>query len=160
MSGLTHLDETGRARMVDVSDKDITQRVATARATVTMQPATARLIASGGVAKGDVLAVAQVAGVMAAKRTPDLIPLCHPLPITGVDMHFELDVEHARLEIRATVRVTGRTGVEMEALTAASVAALTVYDMCKAVDRAMSIGSVELLHKVGGKSGEFIRPLA
>jgi cyclic pyranopterin phosphate synthase len=157
MTQLTHLDERGRARMVDVSDKDVTRREATARAVVSMQPETARLISSGGVAKGDVLAVAQVAGVMAAKRTPDLIPLCHPLPITGVDMTFDLDVDHARLEIRATVRVTGRTGVEMEALTAASVAALTVYDMCKAVDRAMSIGPIELLHKAGGKSGEFVR---
>jgi cyclic pyranopterin monophosphate synthase len=157
MTGLTHLDESGRARMVDVSDKDITRREATARAVVSMQQATARLIASGGVAKGDVLAVAQVAGVMAAKRTPDLIPLCHPLPITGVDMTFDLDVVNARLEIQATVRVTSRTGVEMEALTAASVAALTVYDMCKAVDRGMSISNVELLHKAGGKSGEFTR---
>jgi len=156
-SGLTHLDESGRARMVDVSDKAITQREATARAIVSMQPETARLIAAGQMAKGDVLAVAQVAGVMAAKRTPDLIPLCHPLPITGVDMTFDLDVDGARLEIHATVRVTGRTGVEMEALTAASVAALTVYDMCKAVDRGMSIGNLELLHKVGGKSGEFVR---
>ena len=158
MSRLTHLDESGRARMVDVSDKDVTRREATARATVTMQPETARLIAAGGVAKGDVLAVAQVAGIMAAKRTPDLIPMCHPLPITGVDMAFELDVEAARLVIRATVRVTGRTGVEMEALTAASVAALTVYDMCKAVDRGMRIGDIELLHKSGGKSGEYVRP--
>src|SRR4030081_3076189 len=158
MTELTHLDESGRARMVDVSDKDITRREAPARAIVSMQPETARLIASGGVAKGDVLAVAQVAGVMAAKRTPDLIPLCHPLPISGVDMSFDLDVDRARLEIRATVRVTGRTGVEMEALTAAAVAALTVYDMCKAVDRGMSIGNVELLHKAGGKSGEFNRP--
>jgi len=157
VSGLTHLDESGRARMVDVSDKDITRREATARAVVSMQPETARLIAIGGMAKGDVLAVAQVAGVMAAKRTPDLIPMCHPLPITGVDMTFDLEVERARLEIRATVRVTGRTGVEMEALTAAAVAALTVYDMCKAVDRGMSIGQIELLHKVGGKSGEFVR---
>jgi cyclic pyranopterin phosphate synthase len=157
MTGLTHLDESGRARMVDVSDKDITRREATARAVVSMQHETARLISSGGMAKGDVLAVAQVAGVMAAKRTPDLIPLCHPLPITGVDMSFDLDVERSVLEIRATVRVTGRTGVEMEALTAASVAALTVYDMCKAVDHGMSIGKVELLHKAGGKSGEFVR---
>ena len=157
MSQLTHLDESGRARMVDVSDKDVTRREATARAVVEMQVETARLIAAGGVAKGDVLAVAQVAGVMAAKRTPDLIPLCHPLPISGVDMQFELDVERGRLEIRATVKVTGRTGVEMEALTAASVAALTVYDMCKAVDRGMRILNVELLHKSGGKSGEFVR---
>ena len=156
-NGFTHLDEAGRARMVDVSDKDITRREATARATVLMQPETARLIASGGVAKGDVLAVAQVAGVMAAKRTPDLIPLCHPLPISGVDMTFDLDVERAQLEIRATVRVTSRTGVEMEALTAVSVAALTVYDMCKAVDRGMTLNNIELLHKAGGKSGEFSR---
>ena len=158
MSGLTHLDATGRGRMVDVSDKEVTRREATARAVVEMQAETARLIASGGFAKGDVLAVAQVAGVMAAKRTPDLIPLCHPLPITGVDMAFDLDEARARLEIRATVRVTGRTGVEMEALTAASVAALTVYDMCKAVDRGMTISDIQLLHKVGGKSGEFVRP--
>jgi cyclic pyranopterin monophosphate synthase len=152
---LTHLDERGRARMVDVSDKDITRREATARAVVSMRPETAQLIASGGVAKGDVLAVAQVAGVMAAKRTPDLIPLCHPLPITGVDMNFSW--RGSALEIQATVRVTGKTGVEMEALTAVAVAALTVYDMCKAVDRGMSIGEIELLHKVGGKSGEYIR---
>lgn len=158
MSGLTHLDESGRARMVDVSEKDITRREATARAVVRMEPSTAQLIASGGIAKGDVLAVAQVAAVMAAKKTPDLIPMCHPLPLTGVDVHFELDQQRAELEIQATVRVTGRTGVEMEALTAAAVAALTVYDMCKAVDRAMSIHSIELLHKSGGKSGEFVRP--
>ena len=155
---LTHLDESGRARMVDVSEKDITMREATARAVVRMQVETARLIASGGVAKGDVLAVAQVAGVMAAKKTSELIPMCHPLPITGVGMAFSLNAEAGELEIQATVKVTGRTGVEMEALTAAAVAALTVYDMCKAVDRGMSIGNVELLHKVGGKSGEFIRP--
>jgi cyclic pyranopterin monophosphate synthase len=157
MTELTHLDERGRARMVDVSAKDVTRRQATARAVVTMLPETARLISKGGMAKGDVLAVAQVAGVMAAKRTPDLIPLCHPLPISGVDMTFDLDAPAGKLEIHATVRVTGQTGVEMEALTAAAVAALTVYDMCKAVDRAMSIGQVELLHKAGGKSGEFIR---
>jgi cyclic pyranopterin monophosphate synthase len=142
--------------MVDVSDKDVTRREATARAIVTMQLETAALIKSGGMAKGDVLAVAQVAGVMAAKHTPDLIPMCHPLPIAGVDMAFEWRAP-AELEIRATVRVTSRTGVEMEALTAAAVAALTVYDMCKAVDRGMSIGTIELLHKVGGKSGEFVR---
>jgi cyclic pyranopterin phosphate synthase len=157
MNGLTHLDETGRGRMVDVSDKAVTRREATARAVVEMQADTARRIASGGMAKGDVLAVAQVAGVMAAKRTPDLIPLCHPLPITGVDMAFDLNVDAAQLEIRATVRVTGRTGVEMEALTAVSVAALTVYDMCKAVDRGMTISNIQLLHKAGGKSGEFVR---
>lgn len=154
----SHLDESGRGRMVDVSHKHVTARQATARAVVTMQPETARMIAAGQMAKGDVLSVAQVAGVMGAKRTPDLIPLCHPLSLSGVDMSFDLDIDRAQLEIRATVRVTSRTGVEMEALTAAAVAALTVYDMCKAVDRAMSIGSVELLHKVGGKSGEFVRP--
>jgi cyclic pyranopterin phosphate synthase len=143
--------------MVDVSDKDVTRREATARAVVRMQVETASLIASGGMAKGDVLAVAQVAGVMAAKKTSDLIPMCHPLPISGVDIHFELDQERGQLDIQATVRVTARTGVEMEALTAASVAALTVYDMCKAVDRAMSIHTIELLHKSGGKSGEFVR---
>jgi len=156
-SGLTHLDESGRARMVDVSDKDITRREATARGLVLMQPETARLIAAGGLAKGDVLAVAQVAGVMGAKRTSDLIPMCHPLPITGVDIAFDLDVERGQLEIRATVRVTGRTGVEMEALAAVSVAALTVYDMCKAVDRGMTVTEIQLLHKIGGKSGEFVR---
>ena len=155
MSELTHLDERGRPRMVDVSDKDVTRREATARAVVSMRPETARLIASGGVAKGDVLGVAQVAGVMAAKKTSELIPLCHPLPISGVDMQLEL--QGSQLEIRATVRVTGRTGVEMEALTAVAVAALTVYDMCKAVDRGMTIGEIELLHKAGGKSGEFVR---
>jgi cyclic pyranopterin monophosphate synthase len=157
VTGLTHLDASGRARMVDVSDKDVTRREATARAVVRMQVATARLIASGGVAKGDVLAVAQVAGVMAAKKTSDVIPMCHPLPISGVDMQFELDAQRGQLDIRATVRVTARTGVEMEALTAASVAALTVYDMCKAVDRAMTIEHIELLHKAGGKSGDFVR---
>lgn len=156
-TGLTHLDENGRARMVDVSDKDVTRREATARGLVLMQPETARLIAAGGMAKGDVLAVAQVAGVMGAKRTSDLIPMCHPLPITGVDMAFDLDVDRGKLEIRATVRVTGRTGVEMEALTAVSIAALTVYDMCKAVDRGMTLTEIQLLHKMGGKSGEFRR---
>ncbi|MBI2756290.1 MAG: cyclic pyranopterin monophosphate synthase MoaC [Chloroflexi bacterium] len=154
----THLDASGRARMVDVGAKDVTHREATARALVRMLPETLHLIQSGGAKKGDVLAVAQVAAVMAAKRTSDLIPLCHPLPITGVDVAFRLDPERSLVEIQATVRVSGRTGVEMEALTAASVAALTVYDMCKAVDRGMSIERVELLHKVGGKSGEFHRP--
>ncbi|MBV9168667.1 MAG: cyclic pyranopterin monophosphate synthase MoaC [Chloroflexi bacterium] len=158
MTGLTHLDASGRARMVDVSEKDVTRREATARARVRMRVETARLIASGGVAKGDVLAVAQVAGVMAAKKTSDLVPMCHPLPISGVDMRFDLDEERGELEIQATVRVTARTGVEMEALTAASVAALTVYDMCKAADRGMSIHEIELLQKSGGKSGTFSRP--
>ena len=157
MARLTHFDTEGKAAMVDVSAKAETERVATAKGSVIMQPETLALIAAGEMKKGDVLAVARLAGIMAAKRTPDLIPLCHPLPITGVEMTFEMDVDRARLEIQATVRVTGRTGVEMEALTAAAVAALTVYDMCKAVDRGMSIGNVELLHKAGGKSGEFVR---
>ena len=143
--------------MVDVADKEATTREAAAECIVRMAPETLRAVREG-TAKGDALQVARVAGIMAAKHTPDLIPLCHPLPITGVSMNFDLDVDHARLEIQATVRVTGRTGVEMEALTAAAVAALTVYDMCKAVDRGMSIGNVELLHKAGGKSGEFARP--
>ena len=154
---LSHLDERGRARMVDVTEKASSKRAATARARVLMQRETLRLIQEGRVAKGDVLAVAQVAGIMGAKRTPDLVPLCHPLPITGVEMAFDLDERTASLEIRATVRVSGPTGVEMEALTAVSVAALTIYDMCKAVDRAMTITDVQLLHKVGGKSGEFAR---
>jgi cyclic pyranopterin phosphate synthase len=156
-SDFTHLDESGRARMVDVGAKPETERTATARCRVLMKPATFELIRTGGVKKGDVLAVAQVAGVMGAKRTPDLIPLCHPLLLTGVDLDFRLDPSLPGLEISATVRVSGKTGVEMEALTAVSVAALTVYDMCKAVDREMVIDQVHLVHKAGGKSGEFRR---
>jgi cyclic pyranopterin phosphate synthase len=143
--------------MVDVGDKDVTRREATARARVLMLPETLRLIQEGRAAKGDVLAVAQIAGVMAAKRTPDLIPLCHPLPITGVDLAFTFDEAGSAIEVQATVRVASRTGVEMEALTAASVAALTIYDMCKAVDRGMTITDVQLLYKAGGKSGVFQR---
>jgi cyclic pyranopterin monophosphate synthase len=157
MTELTHLDASGHAHMVDVGSKEVTQREATARAVVAMAPETLRRIQTGGLRKGDVLGVAEVAGIMAAKRTPELIPLCHPLPISSVDLAFEFDSAGSRLEIRATVRVVARTGVEMEALTAVAVAALTVYDMCKAVDRGMTIESVALLHKVGGKSGEFIR---
>ncbi len=157
MSDLTHLDTHGRARMVDVSAKDDTVREATARALVLMKPDTLELIRTGGVAKGDVLAVAQVAGIMAAKRTPDIIPMCHPLPISGVHLSFSLDEERSAVEVLATVRVVGKTGVEMEALTAVSVAALTIYDMCKAVDKDMTIDGICLLHKVGGKSGEYIR---
>ncbi len=156
-SPLSHVDAAGRARMVDVTAKEITQREATARARVLMRPETLRLIREGRAAKGDVLAVAQVAGVMGAKHTSDLVPMCHPLPITGVEMAFSFDADASAVEIQATVRVAGRTGVEMEALTAVSVAALTVYDMCKAVDREMTISDVQLLHKVGGKSGEFRR---
>ncbi|MGE3269700.1 MAG: cyclic pyranopterin monophosphate synthase MoaC [Chloroflexota bacterium] len=157
MSDLIHLDETGRARMVDVSAKGDTVRIATARGRVLMRPETLALIRSGGVTKGDVLAIAQVAGVMGAKRTSDLIPLCHPLPITGVDLRFELDEAASAVEITASARIVGKTGVEMEALTAVTTAALTVYDMCKAVDKDMVIDQVRLVHKVGGKSGEYRR---
>ena len=156
-SDLTHLDESGRARMVDVSEKADTVRIATARGRVLMRPATLELIRTGGVKKGDVLAIAQVAGVIGAKKTSDLIPLCHPLPITGVDLTFELDEEASAVEITASARVVGKTGVEMEALSAVSVAALTVYDMCKAVDKDMVIDQIRLVHKVGGKSGEYRR---
>ena len=150
---LTHVDAEGRAAMVDVSAKTETAREATARVRVAMQEATAALIASGGAAKGDVLGVARLAGIMAAKRTAELIPLCHPLPISAVSL--DLAVDGSGVEIAATVRTTGRTGVEMEALTAASVAALTVYDMVKAVDRGMRIEGLRVVHKAGGKSGEF-----
>jgi cyclic pyranopterin phosphate synthase len=155
LSGLTHLDEAGRARMVDVSAKDETERVAVAAGSVQMKPATLALIQSGGVAKGDVLAVARLAGIMAAKRTADLIPLCHPLALTSVAVELACDVARSAVDITATCRVTGRTGVEMEALTAVSVAALTIYDMCKAVDRGMRIGEIRLMHKSGGKSGTY-----
>jgi cyclic pyranopterin phosphate synthase len=155
MSGLTHLDEAGRARMVDVSAKDETERVAVAAGSVLMQPATLALIQSGGVAKGDVLAVARLAGIMAAKRTADLIPLCHPLALTSVAVELACDATRSAVDITATCRVTGRTGVEMEALTAVSVAALTIYDMCKAVDRGMRITEIRLMHKSGGKSGTY-----
>ncbi|MCC6766979.1 MAG: cyclic pyranopterin monophosphate synthase MoaC [Deltaproteobacteria bacterium] len=154
---LSHVDADGRARMVDVGDKAVTTRVAVAAATVRMRPATLRLIAAGGMPKGDVLAVARLAGVMAAKRTADLIPLCHPLALSHVDVRLTPRPARAAIEVEATVRCEGRTGVEMEALTAASVAALTVYDMCKAVDRAIEIGAVRLLRKEGGKSGTWMR---
>ena len=157
MGELTHLDETGRARMVDVSAKDDTVRVATARGRVLMRPETLCRIRSGAVSKGDVLAVAQVAGVMGAKRTSELIPLCHPLPITGVDLEFALDDRASAVDIQASARVVGKTGVEMEALMAVSAAALTIYDMCKAVDKDMVIDQIRLVHKVGGKSGEYRR---
>ena len=152
---LTHFDARGNAHMVDVGGKDITERVAVARASVRMQPATLKLIATKKAAKGDVLAVAQLAGIMAAKKTPDLIPLCHPLALSSVDVKLTLDARRNAVDIEATCRLKGRTGVEMEALTAASVAALTVYDMCKSVDRGMVISDVRLLHKSGGKSGTY-----
>ena len=151
----THLDAEGRARMVDVSDKQETDRVAIAGARVLMRPDTLERIRSGDVAKGDVLAVARLAGIMAAKRTAELIPLCHPLALTSVKVDLECVPERSAVEITATCRLRGRTGVEMEALTAASVAALTVYDMCKAVDRGMVVTDLRLLHKSGGKSGNW-----
>ncbi len=154
---LTHFDPAGNAAMVDVSAKPVTERIATARARVTMLPATLALIQSGGAKKGDVLGVARIAGIMAAKRTAELIPLCHPLPISAVAVELTADTASGAVEIAATVRTTGQTGVEMEALTAASVAALTVYDMCKSVDRGMRIEAVRLTHKAGGKSGEFVQ---
>lgn len=153
---LTHFNEQNRAKMVDVSDKDVTKREAVAYSRIVMEPETLARIREGRVAKGDVLAVAQVAGVMAAKKTWEIIPMCHPLPLTGIDIRFSFADEQT-LEIEATVKTTGKTGVEMEALTAASVAALTVYDMCKAMDKAMSIESTSLLSKTGGKSGDFKR---
>ena len=156
MTRLTHIDERGAAHMVDVSDKAVTDRTARARAVLAMAPATLDEIRSGDLPKGDVLAVARVAGIQAAKRTSDLIPLCHPLPLSRVAVEFE-PVEADRLQIVATCRVSGQTGVEMEALTAASVAALTVYDMCKAIDRNMRIECVELLEKSGGRSGAWRR---
>jgi cyclic pyranopterin monophosphate synthase len=152
----SHFDARGNAAMVDVGAKSATERTATARARVTMLPGTLELIRSGGAKKGDVLGIARIAGIMAAKRTAELIPLCHPLPISAVTL--DLTLGKNAVEIAATVRTTGQTGVEMEALTAASVAALTVYDMCKSVDRGMHIESVRLTHKAGGKSGEFTQP--
>ena len=152
---LSHFDAAGKAAMVDVTAKPETERTATARARIVMQPATLALIVAGSAAKGDVLGVARLAGIMAAKRTADLIPLCHPLPLTQVSVDLPPDPAANAVEIAATVRTAGRTGVEMEALTAASVAALTVYDMCKAVDRGMRIEALRVTHKAGGKSGEF-----
>lgn len=153
---LTHFDEAGNAAMVDVSAKDETVRIATARGSVTMKPETLALIRDGGMDKGDVLGVARLAGIMAAKKTPDLIPLCHPLMLSKVSVDFTIDAAASRVEIEATVKLKGRTGVEMEALTAVSVAALTIYDMCKAVDKAMIIGGIHLAYKEGGKSGTYV----
>ncbi len=153
--GLTHFNAAGRARMVDVTGKEETFRQATAACTVFMEKDTLELIREGRMAKGDVLAVAQVAGIMAAKKTPYLIPMCHPLLLTAVDIAFELNSAANCLEIEATVKVKGQTGVEMEALTAAAAAALTVYDMCKAVDKGISITNLRLLEKMGGKSGHY-----
>jgi len=155
MAKFTHLDDEGNAVMVDVSNKQATQRTATAKGTMTMKPETMALIQAGGVKKGDVLSVAQLAGIMGAKRTPDLIPLCHPLELTSVTVDLVCDPGRNAVDITATCKLKGQTGVEMEALTAVAVAALTVYDMCKAVDRGMKITDVRLVHKAGGKSGTF-----
>jgi len=162
MAEFTHFNESGRARMVDISAKGSTERTATAQAKVRLLPETLEKIQCGTIAKGDVLSVAQVAGVMGAKRTPDLIPMCHPILLTSVDISFQEERQpdpegRCSITITATVKTTGPTGVEMEALTAASVAALTIYDMCKAVDRGMSFGEVCLLSKSGGKSGTYVK---
>jgi len=163
MAEFTHFNESGLARMVDVSAKSATERVATAQAKVFMSPETLEKIQRGKIAKGDVLAVAQVAGVMGAKRTPDLIPMCHPLLLTSVDVGFQEESQpdhegRCSITVTATAKTTGPTGVEMEAMTAVSVAALTIYDMCKAVDKDMSFGEICLLSKSGGKSGTYVRP--
>ena len=155
MAEFSHLDEKGRARMVDVSGKEVTDRLAVARGTVHMAPETLKRIAEGGVKKGDVLSVARLAGIMGAKRTADLIPLCHPLPLSSAEVELTLDEAASAILIEARCKVQARTGVEMEALTAVSVAALTVYDMCKAVDKAMRIGDIRLIRKEGGRSGVY-----
>jgi cyclic pyranopterin monophosphate synthase len=157
MPKLSHLDDQGRAKMVDVSDKDITSRIAVARGTINMRAETLALILDDKIEKGDVFSVARVAGIMAAKKTSELIPMCHPLNITSVEIDLTPAKNPARVEIEARVRVSGKTGVEMEAMTAVSVSGLTIYDMCKAIDREMSIGEVRLVKKSGGKSGTFIR---
>jgi cyclic pyranopterin phosphate synthase len=155
---LTHLDETGRAEMVDVGAKPESERVAVAEGRVTMQPETLRLIEEGALKKGDVLTIARIAGIMAAKRTSELIPLCHPIPLNKISVDVSLDREASAVSITATAKTTGKTGVEMEALTAVTVAALTIYDMAKAVDRAMQIEGVRLLEKRGGVHGDYIAP--
>ena len=152
----THLDDQGNAKMVDVGDKDVTSREAIARGYISIQPETLRLIKEGLMKKGDVLTIAQLAGIMGAKKTSELIPLCHPLPLDKVEVELELDDAECRIDVTATARTTARTGVEMEALTAVTVAALTLYDMCKSVDRGMRIEAVRLVEKRGGRSGEII----
>lgn len=154
---LTHFDHSGRARMVDVTDKRDTVREAWASGYVSMKPETLDLIAKGKMAKGDVLAVAQIAGTLGAKQTYTVIPMCHPLLLTGVKLNFSLDTQKSQVKIEARVKTTGKTGVEMEALTAVAIAGLTIYDMCKAVDKDMVIGEIRLEEKLGGKSGHFIR---
>lgn len=156
MSKLTHLDADGRARMVDVGHKTVTDRIAVAQGTVKMAPSTLQLITAGNIKKGDVMTIAQLAGVMGAKKTSDLIPLCHPLPLNQVKVTCTPNLEKSTIDIEAVARVSGKTGVEMEALTAVSVCALTIYDMAKAVDKQMVLGDIRLVYKTGGKSGEFI----
>lgn len=155
MAELTHFDDQGNARMVDVSNKEETRRTASAEAFVSMKPETLSMIIQGHVGKGDVLGAARIAGIMASKRTSELIPLCHPLPLTAVEVSLACDIDRNVVAISSTCRTTGRTGVEMEALTAVSVAALTVYDMCKSADRGMKIECTRLIFKSGGKSGTF-----
>lgn len=157
MSELTHLNSKGQAQMVDVGAKEISQRIATAEAVISMQPATLTMITEGKHKKGDVFAVARIAGIQAAKKCPDLIPLCHPLMLSSVKVDLEADAAKSQVKIKATCKLAGQTGVEMEALTAASVAALTLYDMCKAVDKGMTISQIQLLEKSGGKSGDWSR---
>ena len=154
MKELTHIDKAGRPKMVDISSKAQTERQAVAKGTVSMKVATLDLIKQGKTKKGEVLVTAQLAGIMAAKRTPELIPLCHPILIDEIKVEFELDENNSTIEITATAKSTGKTGVEMEALTATAIAALTIYDMCKAVDRGMKIENIRLVHKSGGKSGK------
>ena len=158
MSEFTHFDAKGDARMVDVSAKDETERVAVASGQIVMQPATLAKIMAGDMKKGDVLSVARLAGIMGAKRTPDLIPLCHPLNLSSVALELSCDPKRSAVDITATCKITGRTGVEMEALTAVAVAALTIYDMCKSIDRGMRLTEIRLLHKSGGKSGTYEAP--
>ena len=155
MSNLTHFNNEGRAKMVDVGGKPVTVREAVAGGTVFVNENTLHLISSGDIKKGDVFAVAQVAGIMAAKRTSELIPMCHPVAITSADISFKIDEKHKAIYIKATVRCKGETGVEMEALTAVSAAALTIYDMCKAVQKDIEINNIRLLKKTGGKSGDY-----
>ncbi len=156
-AGFTHFDSSGNARMVDVSAKNETVRRATAAGRITMSAQAYTMVRAGSIKKGDVLGVARIAGIMAAKKVDQLIPLCHPLAITGIDILFDFVDEEKSIEVKATAGITGKTGVEMEALTAVSVAALTIYDMCKAVDKTMVISDIRLLRKSGGKSGEFVR---
>jgi cyclic pyranopterin phosphate synthase len=157
MTAISHLDEKGKARMVDVTGKASTVRTAVARGKVLMHPETVDMIESEGIAKGNVLGVAKIAGIMAAKRTSDLIPMCHPLELTGIDMQFTINRDRGEITIEAKVSTVGRTGVEMEAMTAVSVAALTIYDMCKSADKWMILSDIKLMTKRGGKSGTLVR---